>query len=105
MPISRKDKKLIFNYFMEAPNGLPFGKILKPDPKPVRDGGVVSVKSVREVDANEEQLFEYWEELKRTGVIRAVDRLNPDLYVLTNRGKKFAELEDYDLSSPSLDIK
>jgi hypothetical protein len=56
MAISRKDKKLIFDYLLEAVcNGLFFGKILQPHPEPVRSGGMISMKSVRKVESTEEE--------------------------------------------------
>jgi uncharacterized protein (TIGR02391 family) len=104
MAISRRDKKVIFNYLLEAGDGLVFGRILRPDPEPVRSGGITSLKSVRKVESTEEELFEYWQELGRIGAIRSVDRLNPELYVLTDKGRRLAEAEDYDLALASLNI-
>jgi len=105
MAISRKDKKLIFNYLIEAGGkGLFFGKILKPDPEAVRSGGMISMKSVRKIESTEEELYEFWQELIRVGAVRAVDRLNPELFVLTAKGKRLAETEDYNLELPSLNI-
>lgn len=105
MSISRRDKKLIFKYLMENPEGLHFNQILEPPPKPVQEGSAVMLKSIREVKANKEALFEYWVGLFQQGLIRPVDPHNPDWYVLTESGKKIAEQENFDLDKPCIDLE
>jgi uncharacterized protein (TIGR02391 family) len=104
MAITRRDKKIIFDYLKNAEGGLTFGRILEPDPKPVKRGAVITLDSVREVESSEDDLFEFWEELKTKGLIRPVDRLNPEWFVLTEKGKQVAAAEDYDLTLPSLQL-
>ena len=105
MSISLRDKKLIFKYLMENPGGLHFNQILKPPPKPVKKGGGVAMESVREVGVDKDALFEYWEDLKRQGIIRSVDDLNPNFYILTEKGKRIAEQGNFDLDEPCIDLE
>jgi TIGR02391 family protein len=104
MAITRKDKKIIFDYLKNAEGGLAFDRILEPEPKPVKRGAVIMLDSVREVESSEDDLLEFWEELKSNGLIRPVDRLNPEWFILTKKGKQVAASEDYNLTLPSLQL-
>jgi uncharacterized protein (TIGR02391 family) len=104
MTIPRRDQKLIFKYLTENPQGLRFNNILKPPPKPVKEGNTVSLKSIREVQAAEDALFEHWTALINKGLIRPVDQLNQDWFVLTDKGQRIAQQDDFDLDKACLDI-
>ena len=96
---------MIFKYLLENPRGLRFNQILEPPPKPVSEGGSVGMKSVREVEADRESLFEHWVDLERQGIIRPVDVHNPDWKVLTKRGKIIAEKMNFDLDETRIDME
>jgi len=109
MSISSTDKKLIFKYLKENPGGLHFNQILQPPPSVVIEHGATMMKSVREVEADQDSLFEYWMGLEQQGIIRQVDVNNRDHKVLTERGKIIAEKilseqENLDLDEQSIHL-
>jgi len=89
MSITAKDKKIILRLLKDNP-GYDFRTILSlaPTVSETRNG-ITQMKSPFE--SSEGDLWEYWEELKRTGVIRAIDHLNPDRFTLTEKGRRIAE--------------
>lgn len=105
MAITLKDKKIIFEYLKNTPSGLHFTDILEPQPEIVRRDGVTMYDSVRKVESSEDDLFGFWNELQRNGLIRPKDRLNHEHFVLTEKGKQIAETDCYDLDLLAIDIE
>lgn len=105
MLVTPKDKKIVLEYLKKAERGMRFEQILSPPPEPVNEGWGMSIRSVRKVVSDEDALFEFWEELKRTGIIRPMDKLNPDWFVLTEKGRRLAEADDFDLSTAEADVE
>ena len=43
------------------------------------------------MESSQVEQWEYWLELQRLGVIRPIDHLNPERFILTEKGRRFAD--------------